>query len=51
MSFEGGIWATKMGFGLQGWDLGLKAGIRASRLRFGPQDWDLSLVAKVWILW
>ena len=31
------IWALRLGFGPQDWDLGLKAGIWASRLRYGPQ--------------
>ena len=34
-----GIWALRLGFGPQDWDLGLKAGIWASRLRYGPGGW------------
>ena len=31
MGLEAGIWTLKLGFGPQGWDLGLKAGIWAGR--------------------
>ena len=41
MGLKARIWASRMGFGPQGWDLGLKAG-------FGPQSWDLGLKAGVW---
>ena len=34
-----GIWALRLGFGPQDWDLGLEAGIWASRLRYGPGGW------------
>ena len=37
-----------LGFGPEGWDLGLKAGIWASRLRFGPQGWVFGLKAGIW---
>ena len=36
MGLEARIWALRLGFGPQVWDLGLKAGIWASRLRYGP---------------
>ena len=36
MGLKVGIWALRLGFGPQDWDLGLKAGIWASRLRYGP---------------
>ena len=32
MGLEAGIWASRLGFGPQGWDLDLKAGIWALRL-------------------
>ena len=35
-----GIWALRVGFGPQDWDLGLEAGIWASRLRYGPGGWE-----------
>ena len=35
-----GIRASRMGFGPQDWDLGLKAGIWASRLRYGHGGWE-----------
>ena len=38
-SFEAEIWAMRLGFEPQDWDLGLKAGIWASRLRYGPGGW------------
>ena len=31
------IWAWRLGFGPESWDLGLEAGIWAWRLRFGPE--------------
>ena len=34
MGLEAKIWASRLGFGLQDWDLGLETGIWASRLRF-----------------
>ena len=30
------IWALRLGFGPQDWDLGHEAGIWASRLKYGP---------------
>ena len=39
MGLEDGIWALRLGFGPQDWDLGLKARIWASRLRYGPGGW------------
>ena len=33
-----GIWASRLGFGPGGWDMGLKAGIRASRLGEGGAE-------------
>ena len=38
----------KLGFGPQGWDLGLETGIWASRLEFGPRDWDFGLETGIW---
>ena len=38
-SRESQIWALRVGFEPQDWDLGLQAGIWASRLRYGPGDW------------
>ena len=32
MGFKAGIWASRLGFGPRGWDLGLEAGIWALRL-------------------
>ena len=32
MGLKTGIWASRLGFGLQGWDLGLKAEILTPRL-------------------
>ena len=40
-----------LGFGLQDWDLGLKAGIWASRLGYGPGGWDTGLEAEIWAWW
>ena len=34
MGFKAGIWASRLGFGPQGWDLGLDTGIWALRLGF-----------------
>ena len=42
------IWTSRLGFGPQGWVLGLKAGFWAPRLRIGPQDWDMGLKAGIW---
>ena len=39
LGLEGGIWASRLGFGPQDWNLGLEAGIWASRLRNGPGGW------------
>ena len=33
------IWALRLGFGPQDWDLGLEAEIWASRLRYRPGGW------------
>ena len=41
MGLEARIWALRLGFGPQDWDLGLNTGIWASRLEFGPRGWDL----------
>ena len=41
MGLEARIWALRLGFGPQGWDLGLETVIWAARLEFGPRDWDL----------
>ena len=38
MSLKAGIWASRLGFGPQGWDLGLKAGIWALRLRSESEE-------------
>ena len=35
MHLKAGDWASRLGFGPQGWDLDLQAGIWASRLGFG----------------
>ena len=40
---EAGIWASRLGFGPQGWDLGLESRIWASSLGFGPRGKDLGL--------
>ena len=48
MGNEAEIWASRLRFGLQGWDLGLEARVWASRLEFGPRDWDLGLEAGIW---
>ena len=61
MSFKAWIWASRLKFGLKGWDLGFKVGIRVLRLGIGfqgggrykgfePLAGDLSLEAKVWVL-
>ena len=42
-----GIWASRMGFGPQGWDLGLQARILAFRLGFGPQRWNFDLDIRI----
>ena len=34
MGLETGVWASRLEFGLQDWNLGLKTGIWASRLGF-----------------
>ena len=39
MELEARIWAWRLGFGPQDWDLGLEAGIWALRLRYGPRGW------------
>ena len=39
MGLEARIWALRLGFGPQDWDLGLEAGIWAWRLRYGPGGW------------
>ena len=44
------FWASRLGFGPRGWDLGLEAGIWISRLGFGPLGWDLGLKAKIWAM-
>ena len=48
LGIRAGIWASKLGFGPQSWDLGLKVWIWAtrqeifaSRLGFEPHGWDL----------
>ena len=41
LSLLAGVLTSRLTFGPQGWDLGLKARILASRLGFGPGDWDL----------
>ena len=48
MGLKAGIWASRLEFGPQGWDLGLKAGNWASRLRFRPQGQDLGLETRIW---
>ena len=35
MGLEARIWALRLGYGPQGWNLGLEAGIWSSRLGFG----------------
>ena len=42
MRLEARIWASRLGFGLRDWDLGLETGIWALRLEFEPQGRDLS---------
>ena len=41
-------WTSLLGFGSQGWDLGLKAGIWDSRPRFWPLSQDLGLKVRIW---
>ena len=41
MGLETGIWASRLEFRPQDWNLGYKTGIWASRLGFGPRNWDL----------
>ena len=41
MGLKAGIWASRLGSGLQGWELGLEAKNWVSRLEFGPRDWNL----------
>ena len=41
MVLEARIWASRLGFGPRGWNLGLESGILALRLEFRRQDWDL----------
>ena len=48
MGLKDVIWASRLGFGPQGWDLGLEAGIWSLRLEYGPQGWDLVLEAVIW---
>ena len=47
-----GVQASRLGFGPQGWDLGLQVGFLAFRLGFWSQDWvlgwDLGLKAGIW---
>ena len=58
--FKDGIWALRLRFGPQNWDLGLKAaiwfsvwdlvlegGIWSSRMGIRPQGWDLGFEAKI----
>ena len=40
-------WASSLGFGPQGWDLGFQARILALRLGYGPWGWDLGLKARI----
>ena len=49
-NFPSRIWASRLGFGPRGWNLGLGAGIWAFRLEFGPLGWDLGLLAGIWAL-
>ena len=44
---EAGIWASRLGFGPQGWDSGLESRIWASSLGFGPRSKDLGLEARI----
>ena len=48
MGLEARIWASRLEFGPQDWDLGLQAWIWALRLGFGPQGWDLDLETGIW---
>ena len=45
---EDGIWALKQGFGPQIWDLGLEDRIWASKLGLRPRSWDSGLEDGIW---
>ena len=47
MSLEVGIWASRLGFEPQGWDLRIQARIWALRLEFGPRDYVLGLKTRI----
>ena len=48
MGLKARIWASRMGFRPQSWDLGLKDGIWFFWLGFEPQGRDLDLKAGIW---
>ena len=50
MGLEARIWALRLRFGPQGWDLGLQTRCWALRLGFGPRGWDLGLETRIWAL-
>ena len=50
MGLEAKIWASRLGFGPGGLDLGFEAWIWVSRLGFRPQGWDLGLKARIWAM-